>query len=235
MKFKYNEEELKVLKNFSTINPNMVVLPDKFAVINGAKKSVVGYYTFDTPYDYEPYGIHNLPEFLTLVQLDDYELEVSDKYVEVSYPSSKSSTKYNLTDNEFLPEVGNISSKFEQLDVELDFDLTGEKLNTLKKVVNVLRHERIYFQTFEDTILMTSTNKSLLHAEKPHSIVIDSKANDIRENSLPEDVILYVNVEELHVMEGDYKVKISAKGISKWENQFMDVQYFIGVNTMESE
>lgn len=238
-KFQYTAEELKVLGNFSTINENMIVLPDKFAVINGAKKSVVGYYKFDKKYEYEPYGIFNLPEFLTLVKIngDEYELAVYDKYVEVFYPSSNSGTKYNLTPHELLPQVGEISEKFNKLNIELDFDLPAENIATLKKVANILGLERIYIQSVpdQDAVLLTAAKKHLEKAENPHVVTITDKKTNVRKNGLDVDTVLYVNVEELKILEGDYRVKISSRGISHWENQFLNVEYYIGVNTLETE
>lgn len=237
MKFKYTPEELKILKNFGTINDNIIIQPDQFAVINGAKKSVVGFYKFENVYDHEPYGIFNLREFITLLEIDsgDYELEVHDKYVQVTYASSKSSTKYNLTPQELLPTVGSISEKFNSLQTELEFELSGENIATLKKVTNVLALERIYFQIVEtptkNVLLITATNKSLENAVNPYIITLENQKTMGMEPTL----ILYVNVEELKIMEGDYDVQISAKGISRWWNKFQNVEYFIGVNTLETE
>ena len=237
-KFQYTAEELKVLSNFATINQNMIILPDKFAVINGAKKSVVGYYKFDKKYDYEPYGIFNLPEFLTLMKVykDEYELAVHDKYVEVFYPSSNSGTKYNLTPHELLPQVGEISEKFSKLEINLDFDLPAENIVTLKHVANILGLERIYFQSVasQEIILLTAAKKHLEKAENPHVVTINDKKTNLRVNSLG-DTVLYINVDELQILEGDYRVRISSRGISHWENQFLNVEYYIGVNTLETE
>jgi len=62
------EKEIQVLKSFAGINANMIVYPDKFVAINGPKKSLVGIYYFEKPYDYETFGIFDLNEFLGLVQ-----------------------------------------------------------------------------------------------------------------------------------------------------------------------
>ena len=233
MKFKYTPEELKILKNFATINDNIIIHPHQFSVINGARKSVVAFHVFENTYEHEPYGIFNLREFITLLEIDsgEYELEVHDRYVQVSYTTSKSATKYQLTDMELLPAVGSISEKYDKLDTELAFELSSEKIAILKKVTNILALERIYFQTVGDKILITATNKSLDDATNPYIITLDSWSA----NALPEDVVLYVKVEEFKIMDGDYSVSISAKGISKWTNTFQNVDYYLGVNTLETE
>jgi len=229
--FAYKDTELKVLKNFAAINPNMIVLPDKFAVVNGMKKSVVGYYAFEETYDYEPYGIFDLDEFLTTISsMTEYKLNVcaDDNYVEIHDVRNGLKAVYNTSPLDMLPEVKDLTSKFSKTHIDLEFVFTAEKLAILRKVTSVLKLERIYLESIDDGIRILAANKSLKNMTNPTELMLTGE--HVVKNELGENVILYINLDELHLLEGDYQVKVSSKGISHWYNEFLKIDYFIGVS-----
>lgn len=228
-KFTYTAEEIRVLKNFDEINHNMIIHPDGFKVINGTKRSVVGYYNFETPYDYKEFGIFDVREFLTVLGMETHTLEVKDQYVEIEDLRTGATVKYNLTPLEMMPEVKDVHEKFEKLSINLEFSLSNENLVKIKKATNILKAERIYFESRDDTIRIICAGSVLTNSINPYEVPI--KDEDIKQNDL--DGILFISVDEFLLLEGDYHVKLSEKGISQWYNEGIKVEYFVGVTKYE--
>ncbi len=225
--FSYTDTEIKVLKNFATINPSMIVLPDRFAVVNGLKKSVLAYYQFESEYDHDPYGIFDLDEFLTTIgSISGSQLEVEDGVIYITNDSFKAT--YNTTPLDMLPDVKDVSRKFSKVPINLEFKFPAEKIAILKKVTSILKHERIYFDSTPDGIRIIAAQKSLANKTNPTELMITGEL--LIQNDLPEGTVLYMNLEEFVLLDGDYHVQISEKEISKWRNEFLDVDYYIGVS-----
>lgn len=227
--FSYSDTEIKVLKNFASINPSMIILPDKFAVVNGLKKSVVAYYNFETPYQYNPYGIFDLDEFLTTIgSMSECQLEVEEGIVTISDDRNNIKSRYNTSPMDMLPEVKDVTRKFEQVPIQMEFKFTSEKIAILKKVTNILKHERIYFESTDDGIRIIAAQKSLANKTNPTELMITGEL--LIKNELDRNTVLYLNLDELNILDGDYHVKISDAQISHWHNEFLNVDYYIGVN-----
>lgn len=229
--FQYNEDELRVLKNFATINPNIIIYPNRFVSINGPKASLVGVYDFEKSYKHEPYGIFDLNEFLSLLsQFKDFWLEVHDKYILVGDDNSSTKVKYNLTPVDLIKSVpvDKLEFNWSEIDKEIEFTFTAENLNTLKKIRSVLASERLFLQSKPDDacIVVTAADKILEDSTNPLTIKV--QAEHIKTNDLGDD-ILYLNAEELKILPGDYEVGASVKGLSFWSNQTFNVRYYIGV------
>lgn len=240
-KFTYTEEENKILKNFADIHTGMIIYPDKFMVVNGLDKSIVGIYYFENPYDYEPYGVYDLKEFLSGVNLYNSELEIHDKYINISNSKQGISTKYRNTSLDMLPEAKDLSEAFNKLDSELEFVLTAEKYAIMKKVIQVFNAEKIYFRTVDSSTIrvvvassLDANNKQPELQENATEIIITG--DNVIKSELPEDTVLYIKVDEFKLMDGDYDVKISSAKASKWKHkQIKSLQYFIGVANIDED
>ena len=79
-----NETTLEVLKNFASINPNLVVREgNEISTITEAK-NVLASATIDTPFPKE-FGVYNLSEFLGVLNLvDKPSLKFDDNFVIIS-------------------------------------------------------------------------------------------------------------------------------------------------------
>ncbi len=240
-KFSYTEEEIKILKNFAEIHSGMIIKPDNFMVVNGMDKSVVGVYKFENPYDYDEYGIYDLKEFLSGIGLYESELEIHEKYVSISNTKQGIQTKYRNTSLDMLPEVKDLSEKMSQIDCELEFSLTAEKYNVLKKIIQVYGADRLYFRALDNkSIRLVAGWKLQSDSFDPelqeNATEIIFKDDEVQSANLPDDTVLYIKVDEFKLMEGDYNVKISSKGISNWKHQHIQtLQYFIGIANIQED
>lgn len=234
MKFTYTEEEMKVLTSFAQINPNMVVHPDKFVSINGPQASLVGIYNLEKPYDYEPFGIFDLPQFNQLIkEFGNYQLEVHDKYVAVINVENGNTAEYNLTPLEVgliktVPDE-KLEANYQEADKQLGFTFTAENLATLKRITSVLKSERLFFKIESGKLNVIAADEIMENSTNPFVTQIHDE--NLNYNTM-EDSTYYVKMDEMKIMDGEYEVGMTMTergGISLWKNTIFPVRYYIGI------
>lgn len=218
--YSFNDKTLKVLANFASINPSLIVYGDKLAVINNSK-SVIGEYKFDEPFDFESFGLYECGEFLQAYQaFDKPSFTVDDKYVLISGAVDK--LKYYTTAQELIPKVPNVSDKFEKVDCDLVFSLSADKLALLNKMAGIIKSKFIFFETDGDAIRLT-VGDELESSANTYNIAI---SDGIQTNKLDQPVKIALS--DFKILPGDYEIKISSK-ISKFSSTF-GVEYYIGTS-----
>lgn len=209
-KFSFDEKTIKVLANFASINPSMVIQPDKLSVINNSN-SCVGFYPFSEPFDFEEFGLYESPEFLSALSIFDTtpNIDVKDKYLEISGKNSK--LKYFTTAKDLLPNVPDVGAKFAKVKPELEFTLTADKLAVINKTASIFKSKFIFFETSKKKILITIADE-LEGSNNSYEILIE---DDIEVNDLKEPV--KISLDDFKILPGEYKVTLSSK-ISRWSN-----------------
>jgi len=219
----FTETELHILSNFAKINPSQIIKPNGF----GAKElsnSIIGTYEFENAYDFEPFGIYEVPMFLQAINtFDKPEIEIKNDRIIVKEGNSKVqffTTPLDLIKNS---EVPNIAPKFNKLDCEIDFDLSADKLATIFKTAAVFKAKYLYIESDDDSIRLTVSTDAPGTSGNSFDIAI---RDNIRANAL-DDTILKIPLSELRIIAGDYSIKASTKKITKW-TCFNDVVYYVG-------
>jgi len=237
-KFCYNDQEREVLKNFSKINPSMIIQPDKFNVINNSK-NVLGFYDFENPYYYEEYGIYDLGVYNNYMRsVTDLELEVKEKCVVIYDKASNLKQTQSTTpvDGGSLVRVTDPASQFNACEVIVETAMPSDKLSQLLKFADIAKHERIFFKTINGILTLIGGGKDLNNSIDP--TLIDIKKNNITTNKL--DVTLSMSKEFMEkLMEGyDYTLTIVKTGkgnyISRWSNDVVKgLRYYISLEISE--
>jgi len=219
----FSESELAILRNFAKINPTQIIKPDHF----GAKdpsNSIIGHYKFETAYDFEPFGLYEVPMFLQALETFDHpDIEVLNDRLVISEGNSKITYFTSPLDLIKSSEAPDLSKKFSKLDCELDFDLSADKLATIHKTASIFKAQYLFLESDDDAIRLTVSSDSPGTSANSFDVVI---RDNIRANNL-DDVILKIPFTEMRVLPGDYTVQASAKKISKW-SCFNNVDYYIG-------
>lgn len=208
--FSFDDKTMKVLANFSAINPSMIIQPDKLSVINNTN-SCIGLYPFAKGFDFEEFGLYEAPEFLSALSVFDTppNIEVKDKYLSISSKDNK--LKYFTTAKNLLPTVPDIESKFSKVQCGLEFTLSADKLALINKISSILKSKYIFFETQKKKILITIANE-LESSNNSYELFIE---DDITTNELSEPVKIELN--DFKILPGEYKIALSTK-ISKWAN-----------------
>lgn len=201
---------MKVLANFASINPSMIIQPDKLSVINNTN-SCIGFYPFANSYDFEEFGLYEAPEFLSALSVFDTAptIDVKDKYLLIS--SKENKLKYFTTAKNLLPQVPDVATKFEKVKCGLEFTLSADKLALINKISSILKSKYIFFETQKKKILITIANE-LESSNNSYELFIE---DDIVTNELSEPV--KIELENFKILPGEYKISLSSK-ISKWSN-----------------
>jgi hypothetical protein len=218
-----DEKTIKIMKNFADINPSMLIEPDKIAVINNAK-SVVARYTFDTPFDFAPFGLYNTVDALGFISaLGKPTIEIKDTYINI-IGINGDKVKYFTQAENLLTKVPLIEDKFIKVPLELDFILTADKLAIIDKMADLLKAKYIFFETEGKQIRITVGDEITDSSINNYDICID---DNIKVNSAQS--IIKILITDFKILPGEYEIKINPK-ITKWAN-LNGVIYYISTAT----
>ena len=214
-----NEKTLQVLKNFATINPNIVVDAGDTIRTLSEGKNVFGKATLDSEFPIK-FGIYDLNEFLSVLGLvDTPNLEFTDTHVNVSDSSGISKVKYFYTDTDYLTTS---TRDIVMPDPEVTFSIGDDTLNKIRRAASALGHSVVSIRPNNGSISLTVFGED---NSTSNTFTVDV------EGSYPEDADfnLILNISNLKLLPGDYKVEISSKLISHFVNQTASVEYWIAL------
>lgn len=210
-------DTLKVLKNFATINPNIVIKPGgQLKTISEAKNIMaIADGTDDFPTEF---GIYDLNEFLSVSNLvQDPNFDFQDKNVKIT--SGGNTVTYFFSEPEILTSP---SKEITMPDTEVGISITQEVLSQVRKAAAVLGHTEMSIKGTGGKVTLSVVDSSDATANS-----FDIELND--NNDCTEEFNFIVNINNLKLIEGDYFVNISSKLISQWTCSSMAVKYFIAL------
>jgi hypothetical protein len=211
-------DTLKVLKNFATINPNIVIKPGgQLKTISEAKNIMaIADGTDDFPTEF---GIYDLNEFLSVSNLvQDPNFDFQDKNVKIT--SGGNTVTYFFSEPEILTSP---SKEITMPDTEVvNLWVPLEVLSQVRKAAAVLGHTEMSIKGTGGKVTLSVVDSSDATANS-----FDIELND--NNDCTEEFNFIVNINNLKLIEGDYFVNISSKLISQWTCSSMAVKYFIAL------
>jgi len=217
------ETTLSVLKNYATINSNIVI--DQGSKLNtiSEAKNVMASVNVKEEFP-KKFGIYDLNEFLGVLGLvDEPNLDFTDEYVTVSDSSGRSKVKYFFSSPEILTQP---TKTVTMPAADVTFDLDTDTLMRVKRAATALGHNEVSISGKEGVITINVVdNKN--STSNVYSI-------DIAGEFEMEEFKFVLNISNLKIMPGDYEVKISSKLISEFTNKETDAQYWIALEKTSS-
>ena len=220
---KLSEHTVEVLKNFATINQNLVIKEGSTLTTMSAMKNIVAKADVEESFDKEV-AIYDLNEFLASISLfTNPILEFEDGFVTIKEENNpKNSLKYFYSD----PSVVTSPSKTITMpSKEVSFKLGGEDLNKLKRAAGVIGAP--------DLVLEKTNTGSFLTVKDKKNDTANTFSLDVNTQS-DGNFNFYFKVENLKVMDGDYDVEISSKNISHLSSKSKDVEYWVALEPESS-
>lgn len=220
-------ETLSILKSFSTINPAMYFGIDKNSIqVVRRDKSLIG--VFQTAEDFtKECAFWNMPQLLSVIDSmgnDKANLEFEDKFIKIN-GNDKIHVKYLYTNEAIIIKnnpkpVGFVryNREFKKDDKYFEFEISRDILEKLLKLAKILELEVITFN-FENgvgTAKLQKTNET----DEGHNFDVELKGEGTGSIS--------INLENLNIIPGDYKVIIEKGIVSKWTNKNIPLFYLIG-------
>ena len=216
---KLSDHTVDVLKNFATINQNLVIKQGSTLTTMSAMKNIVAKAEVEESFDKEV-AIYDLNEFLASISLfTNPVLEFDEGFVTIREENNpKNSLKYFYSD----PSVVTSPNKTITMpSKEVSFKLNGENLNKLKRAAGVIQAPDLVLEKKNTDVFLTVKDKKNDTANT-FSIDVDTVADG-------SDFKFYFKVENLKLMDGDYEVDISSKNISHLESSNKDVEYWVAL------
>lgn len=210
---------LNVLRNYATINPNLVVSEGNTLKTISAARNVFSSSEVTESFP-QKFGIYDLNEFLNVLSLvDSPNLKFETDYVTVGDATGRSTVKYYFSDPEMLTSS---DKDITMPDSEVKFTLDSDTLAKVKKAASVLGH---------DMISITPTTGAIrLSVVDPKDTTSNAFAIDV-EGDYPEgvDFDFIINVNNVKVVNEDFEVEISSKLISHFTSKQSTTEYFIAL------
>lgn len=215
---KLTENTMSVLKNFASIQRNIVLCEGDVVKTIAETKNVMAVAKLDQSFD-KQVGLYDLEEFLNLIGLvDTCDLEWREEFVKLSDASGRSSVKYFYSDPDILtapPKDINIP------ECEVKFELDDSTLSRIRRAASALGHEKVSITAVDGGVQLCVLDPS------------DDTSNAffiVVPGSYDQDQFNFVmNISNLKLLSGDYDVEISSRLISKFTNKNVDVKYYIAL------
>ena len=216
---KLSEHTVSVLRNYASINQNLVIKEGGELLTMSSMKNIVAKATVEESFPRE-LAIYDLNEFLAALSLFKSPiLDFDEQFVTIKEENNPSnSLKYFYSD----PSVVQTPSKTITMpSEEVTFEFSNNDLNKMKRASSVIGAP--------DMTLERSNGSSSLVAKDKKNDTANNYSLDVNTNGGGGDFKFFFKVENLKLMDGSYDVAISSKNISHFKNKSSDVEYWIAL------
>jgi hypothetical protein len=214
-----SDRTLSVLKNFANINSNIVFRQGSELKTISVAKNILAKASLTESIPQE-FGIYDLNEFLNVLSLaDNPNLSFEEKHLVVSDQTGLRGLNY------FYSDVDMLSTPTKDVvmpEAEVKFTLDTDTLNRLKRAASALGHDEISITPDGTSIRLTVVDKDDATSNSFFSNVEGEFAEGV-------DFNFILNVNNLKVINEDYKVSISSKLISNFKSLQSPIEYFIAL------
>ena len=221
---KLSDHTVDVLKNFASINQNLVIKEGSTLTTMSAMKNIVAKAEVEESFDKEV-AIYDLNEFLASISLfTNPVLEFDEGFVTIKEENNpKNSLKYFYSD----PSVVTSPNKTITMpSKEVSFTLNGENLNKLKRAAGVIQAPDLVLEKKDADVFLTVKDKK--------NDTANTFSVDVDTTTEGSNFKFYYKVENLKVMEGNYDVEISSKNISHLKSTNKAVEYWVALEPESS-
>ena len=209
---KLSNHTTSVLKNFATINQNLVIKEGNTITTMSAMKNIVAKADVEEKFPQE-IAIYDLNEFLASLSLfTSPVLDFYENHVMITEENNKSNSD---------PSVVTSPSKMITMpSKEVTFTMSNEDLSKLKRAAGVIGAP--------DMVLEKNGSGSSLTVKDKKNDTANNYSLDVNTNGEGE-FNFFFKVENMKLLDGTYDVEISSKNISHYTNKSSSVEYWIAL------
>lgn len=204
---KLSKSTLDILKNFSRINPSIMLKKGSFIMTKSINNVVYGEATIDDVID-DDIGIYDINMFLNMANLVGTEAEISFEGETGKILIKNGHTKSSLP----AADVSTIKVPKKRLELpvaDLIFEITGAQLEQLIKASAMMKLNVISIENIDGKLIISAKNKD------------DSKSNFSLEVGDYDGAHIFnfdISVDNMSFINNDYKVMVSSAGAVKFES-----------------
>ena len=222
---KISDNTKEILKNFSEINPNLMITPGKTIKTISTMKNILA--TAEVEEDFpQDIAIYDLSEFLGMMSLfSKPTFTFDEKFMTINEEGTSTKSKYFFADASILT----IPQKDVKMpDTEVEFTLTEADLIKVKKAAAMLQLPDISVKSNDGDIMMSAIDKK---NETANTYGVKVGVCDTNKS-----FDFHFKSEHLKMLPGDYNVYISSKLISNFRHKNKTLQYWVALeNTSKYE
>jgi len=211
-------ETVNVLRNFSSINGNLIIRPGNRLMTISEAKNILAEATVKEEFGTEV-GIYDLTEFLNMLGLVERpRVRFEDYYMNIGGQSGRELIKYYYADTEMLTSP---TKPITMPEADVWFTLDQSTLNGLKKAASIFGHGQMVIEP-DDGAIRLSVSDPENKTSNTYSVVVDGGYNNDTFNFV-------LNIVNLRMVSDDYQVKISSKLISEFTNSDETLKYWVAL------
>ena len=214
-------ETANILKNFATINPNIVMQPGSEIKTISEAKNILAKASIREQIPVE-FGIYDLNEFLNVVQLFDEPVLLfpeEGKSVRIADASKKQQVTYYFSDKSILTSP--------QKDIsmpvsDVEFIITNEQMSSLRRAASTLGVSDVVITGSDSNITI-----SVKDLKDPTSNQCDLEMKDYTNNAGEFTAIF--NIANLKFIQSEYRVELTSNLISHFSSTTLPVEYWVAL------
>ena len=214
-----SKQTLDLLKNFASINSNILVKPGDTIKTISPVKNIMAVATVPETFDTE-FGIWDLNKFLGTVSLfDTPSFEFGERSVTIS-GSGGSSVNYYYSE----PRLLTVPTKdIVMPEPVVSFNLTQDALNEINRASSVMQLPDLVVRSEGTTIVMVALDRQ--------DDTTNSYSVELGEMSVESDFEFVFRVDNLKLLPGDYRVDVTDKVVSQFTHSQLDLKYWIALES----
>ena len=218
-----SNETVSVLKNFATINQNLVIKSGSSISTMSAMKNIVASAKVKETWPTD-FAIYDLNEFLSALSLfEKPDLDFKDNFVIITEDGSTGKTlKYWYSDPSVVTTV---TKEITMPECEVNFSFENNLLSNVQKAAAVIGVPDMVLEGMDSSIALLKVTDKKNATANDYAVKIDVNNEDGK--NLPYK--FWFKVENLKLLSGTYDVAISSKNISHFVNANVDIQYWIAL------
>ena len=219
---KISNDTLNILKNFASINSNIVVNPGSVLRTLSPSRNIFAEARITETFERQ-FGIYDLNKFLATVSLfKDPDFNFYEKHVTISSTSGNASSGAKI--NYFYSDVSLLTTPPKQFNMpahQIEFTLNTRDFTELLRASAVLQGPDLAIVANENGIDLRVDDKRD-DTSHQYMVLVGNNTNNVVCNA-------YLKTENLKFIAGDYTVRVSNKNISEFRNNNSDVCYWISL------
>ena len=223
-----SNETVSVLKNFATINQNLVIKEGSNISTMSAMKNIIASAEVKESFPLD-FAIYDLNEFLAALSLfEKPDLDFHKDFVVMTESGSTGkSLKYWYSD----PSVVTTPTKeISMPESEVSFTLENDMLINVQKAAAVIGAPDMALEAMSSGVALLKVTDKKNATANDYAVQVDINNQDGKD--LPYK--FWFKVENLRLLSGSYGVEVSSKNISRFVNTNVDIQYWIALEPESS-
>jgi len=218
-----SNETVSVLKNFASINQNLVIKSGSNISTMSAMKNIVASAEVKEDFPTE-FAIYDLNEFLAALSLfEKPSLDFKNDFVVMTEDGSTGKAlKYWYSDPSVVTTV---TKEITMPKCEVSFSLENNMLSDVQKAAAVIGVPDMILEAMDSGVALLKVTDKKNATANDYAVKVDVNNDDGK--NLPYK--FWFKVENLKLLSGTYDVAVSSKNISHFVNANVDIQYWIAL------